>query len=160
MNALNPYMLYIKLAGAAIVVLALIALLWSWHSRGQKIERLESWQTTVVIAASEATVKPDKEGKIKMLKPEQVVSAINGLKSSLVSADAALETISETYRQAKVRADKADRDLAARLAEFDQKYARAQDRINALSNRKPAATPAEQCKAIEIDSNAPWENWR
>ena len=159
-SAANPYGLWIKLGLGLAALLALLGLVWSWHSRGQQIDALESWQTTVVLAATDATVEPGADGKRKTLKPEQVPSAISALKSSLDSANTALDQITLQANTAKTRADAADKALAAQTADFDRRYATASRRIDVLQARKPAATPAESCAAQSEDSKTAWEGWK
>jgi hypothetical protein len=160
LDAINPYSLYLKLAGAAIIAILLGLLLWSWHSRGLKIEALTSWQTSVVTAVTDATVEPGKDGKRKMLTPEGALAGIGTLKTSLDNALVALRDISKLAQDAKSRADAADKQLADEMAAFEKRYAAATRRISALEARKPAATAGEALIAIDGDSKAAWEGWR
>lgn len=156
---LNPYSLAIKIGAAAIGLIALGVLLWSWHSRGQEIDALTSWQQTVVMATTDATVTPDAKGIRKSLKPEQVAPAIAGLKRSLDGANAAIDVANGQVTDAKKRADLADAQLSVKAAAFDRLYASTSAKITALQNRKPAATPAAACEAVDADSKAAWEGW-
>lgn len=106
-----PSTFVLKLIGAGIAVLALVALIWSWQSRGQQIETLEDWQDTVVESATLATVEPDENGKRDRLAPEDVPAAIAALAASLQSADSTLDSISQGTMTAKAASDAADRAL-------------------------------------------------
>lgn len=121
MSPLKPYALAIKLAGAAILLSALVALIWSWDSRGNKIDSLESTQATIVNAVTLATVAPDEDGKRKLLKVEDVPAAIAALSNSLKSADAALSAISSGTLTAKAASDAADKALARDLDRMQQR---------------------------------------
>lgn len=124
LSPLAPYAQAIKLGLLAIVGIALLALLWSWHDRGRQIETLEATQTSIVEAATLATVEPDSNGRRTRLKPAQVPAAIAALSSSLQSADAALQAISArtvTAKAASDLADKAlDRDLDTLRSDFEK----------------------------------------
>lgn len=157
---LSPYSLAFKLAGAAIAVGALLALVMSWSSRGQTIERMTQWQNTVVIATTDATVEPDAKGKRKLLAIESVPSAIAGLKRSYDSCHGAIDTANTLALNAKTRADNADKALANQLVLFQQSYGSAEKRIEALAGRKPEATPDLQCQAVTTDSRSAWEAWK
>lgn len=112
LSPLAPYASALKLGAIALAGLALIGLAWSWHSRGQEIERLETLQTTIVNAATVATVEPDEDGRRKPLQPEAVPAAIQSLSNSLQSAETTLRSISAGAMTAKAASDAADKVLA------------------------------------------------
>lgn len=113
MNIANlvPGVSFAKLAAAAIGLAAVIGFAWSWHSRGQQIDTLEAQLDPIVIAATNAAVKPDEKGHRKPLKPEEVPAAIHALSNSLSSAGEALQAISEGALSARAASDAADRAL-------------------------------------------------
>lgn len=160
LDSLNPYSLAFKIAGIALACAALVALVFSWSSRGQTIERMTQWQDTVVLATTDATVEPDKKGKRKPLDPASVPAAIAGLKRS---ADSCLNASAERTRIAdeqRKRADAADLALANVQTIMRGEYSSAQKRIDALEKVKAAPTANLQCQAIGADSKAGWEAWK
>jgi hypothetical protein len=160
LSKLNPYTGQIKLAAFAIAGLALIALAWSWHSRGKEIERLTSWQESVQLAVTEATVEPDKRGGRKTLSPEQALQAIGTLRANYQECINTLNGIDREAGAAGARSDAADTRLKTEIADLRRRYAGAQSRIATLEARRPAATPEAACAAVDEDSKAPWELWR
>lgn len=149
---LAPYAAVIKVAAVAIPVIALVALVLSWQSRGREIERLQEWQTVVVSDVEKASGS-------KNLKPEDVPAAIAALASSLDSAYDALDKITADTREAKRKSDENDAALRRDLEQAQQRYRAASARITDLERRKPAATPEEASRAIEDDSKAAWQGW-
>lgn len=157
---LSPYSLAFKIAGIAIACGALVALVFSWSSRGQTIERMQDWQDNVVLVTTDATVEPDKKGKRKLLDPSAVASAIAGLKRT---ADSCLGASAERTRiteEAVKRANAADLALANVQTIMRGEYSSAEKRIEALERVKAAPTPDLQCKAVAEDSRAAWEGWK
>lgn len=142
-----------KIVGFGLIGIGFLLLLWSWHSRGQEITRLQDWQTQVVNATTAAA------GLRKTLAPSDVTTQINALGVSLTNVRAELDTITEDTRQAKERARVADERLAAELARFDQRYAAASRRIATLEARKPVA-PADVCPVLVDDTKDAWEGWK
>ena len=120
LSPIQPYARAIKSTMFGIAGLALLGLAGSWYVRGQKIERLEITQQSIVSAATVATVKPDKNGRKKALRPEDVPAAIQALANSLSSADRVLTAISEGTMTAKAASDAADRVLADRIARMQK----------------------------------------
>ncbi len=157
---LSPYSLILKLVGIGLVVIALVALVMSWMARGQEIESLKQWQSSVVISTTDATVLPDSKGKRKLLDAAAVPSAIAGLKRSYDSCHGAIDNANQLAALAKTRADNADAALANQLTLFQQTYSSAEKRIEALAGRKPEATPDLQCQAVTTDSRSAWEGWK
>lgn len=118
-----PGWLTLRTALAGLGALVLIALLWSWHSRGQEVERQELLLEHIADAATMATVEPDEDGKRQRLKPDQVPEAIAALKISLTSAMDALEAISEDTEEAKRISDEADARLAEQIDRMQRESA-------------------------------------
>ena len=160
LDDLSPYKLAIQLAGVAIAVAALVALIMSWSARGQQIAALEGWQRTVVQATTAATVEPDAKNVRKTLDPSQVPAAIAGLKRTSDSCLAASAERDRLTQEAKARADNADKALAAFQAVMQGEYSSAEKRIKALEGVKAAPTPELACQAIGVDSKAAWEGWK
>lgn len=156
--ALPPW-LNLKFILMWVCGLALLGLLWSWNERGHEVQRLADFQSGVVLATSQATVAPDKNGNIKLLKPEQVAAAIATLKSNEVAARTTIKTISTETQREKARADAADKRLTTELLNFKQQYNIANKRITFLTNRPPVP-PSETCKVIEDDTNSAWDGWK
>jgi hypothetical protein len=154
-----PPWLNFKFIGMWIVGLALLGLLWSWNERGHEVQRLADFQSGVVTAISNATVKPDKNGHVSLLKPGQVVEAINGLQSSYTSAKTQLVYVDTQNKANKARADESDRKLAAQIVTFNKEYSVANQKIQALMSR-PAVKPENTCKVIEDDTNSAWDGWK
>jgi hypothetical protein len=144
----------------AILVGALITVTLSWSARGQRINRLEDWQASVVQAATNATVTPDSKGQRKLLDTNQVVAAIGALNRT---ADSCLAASAASALSARCRASRTMRSRSA-LANVQTilrgEYSSAAKRIAALEATKAAATPDLQCKAIAADSKAAWEGWK
>lgn len=160
LEAINPYTLYLKIGLGLVVLLTVIGFLWSWHGRGLTIERLQSYQDSVVLAATEAAVLPDRNGKRKLLSAEAVLAVIPSLKAQLDDSLAKWRQMSSEAEIAKQRADEADKLLDQRIAEFDKRYKAATRRISNLEARVAAATPEEAHAVISGDSRAAWEGWR
>lgn len=158
-NIVLPPWLNLKWIAMWAFGLAFFVLLWSWADRGHQVQRLADFQRGVISAVSDATVEPDKNGKVAQLAPEQIVPAITGLKSSYTSARTVLATVSRESKQNKARADAADTKLATQLATFNSQYAIANRRIQFLLNRPPAK-PEDVCKVIEDDTNSAWDGWK
>lgn len=148
-----------KLALQFIVGILFMALLWSWNDRGHQVQRLADFQSGVVLATSQATVAPDKNGNIALLKPEQVAAAIATLKSNEVAARTTIKQISGDTLREKTRADAADKKLTATLKELSQAYKVSNKRITYLETRL-AVPPDQTCKVIEDDTNSAWDNWK
>lgn len=157
---LTPYGAALKLAGMAVALAALVALVMSWSSRGQTIKRLTQWGDTVVIAATDATVQPDDKGKRKLLAPEAVPAAILALKRTSDSCAAASVERTRIADEQKKRADAADLALANVQTIMRGEYSSAEKRIAALAAVKAAPTPELQCQAVGADSKAAWEGWK
>lgn len=156
--ALPPW-LNLKFIGLWVVGLALMGLLYSWNERGHEVQRLADFQAGVTQAVSVATVVPDKNGVIKLLKPEQIVPAIHGLQGSLASARSVVTDISKQSIAYKKRADDADTKLATQLALDAREFTIAQGTITSLEARKPVATE-KICPTIEADTNLAWDGWK
>lgn len=159
LTPIRPYLLYIKLGLAALALFGLGLLLWSWHVRGREIASLTEWQDAVIISVTTATLEPDKNGGRKTLKPAEIVNAIGVLRINLDRARSTLDQIDKDAKDAKSRSDASDAALRASLADAQQRYRTALDRIKGLESRKPAATPAEAAAAITEDSKAAWQGW-
>ena len=152
--------LYLKLIGGAIVAVLIGVLFTSWLSRGREIERLDSWQTTVISVTTDATVNPDGKGNRKLLTAEAVPGAIAGLKRSYDSAASTLAGISADSLKDKALQRQLDQQLAAILAGQDKSAGASAATIKALIARVSTGDPEKDCKQVDQDSNAAWDAWR
>lgn len=151
--------LYIKLAiGAALAALLGIGVS-SWLARGARIDRLESTIETVQLAATQATVEPDKNGKRKLLTPGQVPAAIFALKSSYDSAANVLAGIDMAAQRDKQIQARLDAQLSAILDNQDATADGTKARITDLLTRQATGDREKDCIAMTSDSNAPWDGW-
>lgn len=157
---MNINALYAKLIGGAILALVVGVFVASYIARGAKIERLENWQTTVVNAATAATVEPDKNGNRKSLTPESVPAAIAVLKQTADNAGAALASIDAAALKDKALQRKLDEQLTAILASQDESAAGAKARIADLLKRGTTGDKDKDCEVMAADSNAAWDGWR
>lgn len=160
MPNLSPYKIAAQIALGAIALAALVALVMSWSSRGQRIEALEDWQVSVVQATTVATVQPDSKGQRKLLLPNQVPAAIAALNRTADSCLAASAERDRIVRESKARADAADLALANVQAIMQGEFSSAEKRIKALEAVKAQPTPELQCQQIGVDSKAAWEGWK
>lgn len=152
--------LYWKLIGGGVAAAALGVGVASWMSRGAKIDRLESWQTTVVLATTLATVEPDRKGNRKALRPEDVPVAIAALKSSKDSCESTLDGIDKAALQDKAIQAKLDKQLSVILDSQDKATQGTRARINDLLTRQATGDQVKDCAIMESDSNAAWDGWR
>lgn len=152
--------LHFKLIGGAIAAILIGLLVTSWLARGREIDRLESWQTTIVGVTTDATVEPGKDGKRKLLTPEQVAGAIAGLKRSYDAAESTLAGIDQAAEKDKAIQRQLDEQLAAILAGQDKSAEGSAATIRALVARVSSGNAEEDCKVMEDDSNAAWDGWR
>jgi len=157
---LNPYAVVAKVAGIALVTIAIVALAMSWLARGQAIAEHESYEQTVIQVTTLATVVPDAKGRRKPLDRSAVPAAIAGLKSTADSCLAASSARDLLAQQAKLRADNADKALANAQVLMRGEYGSAAKRIAALEQVKAQPTPQLQCQQIATDSRAAWEGWK
>lgn len=148
----DPYIGYVKMALFAVAGLALFGLVASWYLRGQKIDRLETWQQEVQTATAVSA-------GVKSVKPNAVVGTIQALGFSLQSANSALDKITADSNAAKARSDAADAALRAELAVQRQRFQAASRRIDALDHRTAAGTSDGAAAQIEDDSKAAWQGW-
>lgn len=154
-----PPWLTLKLGLQFVAGLFVLGLLYYANDQRHQVQRLSDFQSGVVLAASQATVEPDKNGNIKLLKPEQVAAAIATLKSNEVAARTTIKSMSVDTQREKARADKADANLAATLKKLASVYSISNKRIVYLENRL-AVPPDQTCKVIEDDTNSAWDNWK
>lgn len=120
-NPLSPFAPYasaIKIGLGVVTLLAVLAFLWSWQARGEKIETQRATLDTIAAAATVATVQPDENGQRVPLKPEDVPAAIAALSSSLQNADATLRAISARTMTSRAASEAADRVLDRDLDEM------------------------------------------
>lgn len=157
---LSPYAVAAKVVAVAVAAAALVMLVMSWSARGQTINHLTEWQSSIVQVTTDATVLPDAKGKRALLKPETVAAAIAGLKRSSDSCHEAAAEVTARSEEQKKRADAADLALANVQTILKGEYSSAQARINALEHAKTGATPDLKCQAIGVDSKAAWEAWK
>lgn len=153
-------MLQWKLIGGAIGALMLGILVASWMSRGREIAHLQEWRSTVVQAATLATVEPDSKGKRKLLGPSAVPAAIAALKASFDSASFTLNGIDAKAKGEAALSKKLDSNLSAILAEQDRRAAGVAAAISDLQDRKPTGDVSKDCAVMESDSNMAWDGWR
>jgi len=115
LSPLAPYANAVKVGVGLLAVLVFVAFVWSWVARGQKIEAQQAMLSTITQAATVATVRPDRDGHRKPLRPQDVPSAIAALSTSLQSADSTLRAISQRTMTARAASQAAnavlDRDL-------------------------------------------------
>ena len=149
-----------KLIGGAIGALLIGVFIASWLARGREIDRLKEYQSTVVLAATQATVEPDKNGKRKLLSPDAVPAAIAALRRTADNAESTLASIDQAALKDKAIQAKLDEQLSAILAGQDKAAAGSSATIRDLLTRRPSGNAAEDCKVMEEDSNAPWNGWR
>lgn len=152
--------LYWKLAGGGVAAAALGIGVASWLARGAEIDRLESWQTTVVGSITLATVEPDKKGKRKPVKPEDVPAAISALALSKSNCESTLSGIDRAALADKALQSKLDKQLSAILEGQDQAAESTRTKITDLLNRKSSGDREKDCAIMEADSDAAWNGWR
>ena len=152
--------LYMKLIAGGIIAILIGVFIASWLARGREIDRLASWQQTVVDTTTLATVEPDAKGQRKLLTPEQVPGAIAALKQSFVNADQLLAAIDQAALKDAAISDKLDANLASILEDQARRSAGVNATISALLNRKPSGDKTLDCEAMASDSEAAWNGWR
>lgn len=157
---LKPYIGIAKIVGLAIVGLAFFILVLGYMQRGDQIATLEEWQRGVILTTTDATVEPDKNGRRKLLKPEQIAPAIAALKRSADSCLAASAQRDRMALDAKARADAADLALANVQTILRGEFTSAEARIRALEDVKRQPTPELSCQQSAADSKAAWEGWK
>lgn len=155
---ISPF--YWKLIGSAVFAALLGIGIASWLSRGAQIERLKETQATMVQAVTQATVPPGKDGKRKLLSPDQVPAAVAALKSSYDSAESTLAGIDRAALADKALQSKLDAQLSAILAGQDKAAEGTRSRITDLLTRKATGDREKDCQAMDADSNAAWDGWR
>lgn len=160
LTSLNPSAWAWKVGIAVIVIAAFWILAIAYMARGEKIDSLEEWQASVVLATTDATVPADAKGKRKLLKPEQIVPAIAALKRTSDSCLAASAERDRIAAEAKTRADNADRALANVQTVLRGEFSSAEARIKALEEVKRQPTPELSCQQSAADSKAAWEGWK
>lgn len=149
-----------KLIGGGVAAAALGVGVASWLSRGAEIERLESWQTTVVQSVTLATVEPDKNGIRKALRPEDVPVAVAALAASKASCESTLDGIDKAALKDKAIQTKLDEQLSALLDGQDKAAEGASARLRDLLTRQATGDHEKDCAIMESDSNAAWDGWR
>jgi len=152
--------LTMKLIGGAVVAVLIGLLFTSWLSRGREIDRLNSWQTTVIGVTTDATVEPGKDGKRKLLTAEQIPGAIAALKRSYDNAESTLAGIDKAALQDKEIQRQLDKQLAAILAGQDKSAGASAATIRELMARAATGDREKDCQLMDQDSNAPWDAWR
>lgn len=149
-----------KLIGGAVLALLVGVFVSSWLARGREIDRLKEYQSTVVLAATQATVEPDKNGKRKLLSPDAVPAAIAALRRTADNAESTLASIDQAALKDKAIQARLDEQLSQILAGQDRAAAGSSATIRDLLARKPSGDPGQDCKVMEQDSNSPWDGWR
>lgn len=160
LTSLNPSAWAWKVGIAVVVIAAFWILAMGYMARGEKIEALQGWQNSVILATTDATVEPDKQGKRKLLKAEQIAPAIAALKRTSDSCLAASAERNRIALDAKARADAADNALANVQAILRGEFNSAEARIRALEEVKRQPTPELSCQQSASDSKAAWEGWK
>ncbi len=150
----------VRLGAVVIVIAAFWILAMGYMARGEKIASLEEWQRSVILATTDATVPPGKDGKRGLLKPEQIVPAIAALKRTSDSCLAASAERDRITADAKARADAADLALANVQTVLRGEFSSAEARIKALEEVKRQPTPELSCQQSAADSKAAWEGWK
>lgn len=159
-NLVLPPWLNIKFIALWLFGLTFFALAWSWNNRGHQVDTLTNFQTAVTQAVSDAQ-EPNDKGIRPRLKPEQVVTAITGLRNSYTSAKTTIQTISAKTIEDKKRADANDAALNKQLASLKTTYSLANKRIEYLETRPPiVGDDATQCRVIKDDTNSAWDGWK
>ena len=158
--SLDPRTWAWKAALAVVVIAAFWVLAIGYMARGQKVQALEEWRGSVVLAVTDATVEPDSKGKRALLKPEQVVPAIAALNRTADNCLAASAERDRIAAEAKQRADNADRALANVQTVLRGEFSSAEARIKALESVKRQPTPELSCQQTATDSKAAWEGWK
>lgn len=152
--------LYWKLIGGGVAVILIGVFIASWLARGAEIERLSDWQSTVVQAATLATVEPDSKGRRATLDPSQVPAAIAALRRTADNATAQLEAIDQASLRDQALQRRLDEQLAAILDSQDRSAEGTRARLNDLLTRQATGDREQDCAIMENDSNAPWDGWR
>lgn len=152
--------LYWQLIGGAVLAVIVGVFIASWLARGAKIDRLESWQSSVVIAATDATVEPDKKGKRKLLDPDAVPAAIAGLKRTADSCAGTLAGINKASLAEKAIQSKLDAQLSAILDNQTKTAEGTSAKLRDLLTRKATGDREKDCALMDADSNAAWDGWR
>lgn len=152
--------IYWKLIGGAVVAILLGILVASWMARGREIDRLASWQTTVVSVTTDATVEPGKDGKRKVLTAEQVPGAIAALKRTADNAESTLAGIDKAALQDKEMQRKLDQQLSTILEGQDKSAEGSAATIRELVARVSTGDKGKDCELMDQDSNAAWDGWR
>lgn len=149
-----------KIGLGVVIAAAFFALTLGYMARGDKIAAMTEWQNTVILATTDATVEPGKDGKRKLLTAAQIAPSIAALKRT---ADSCLAGVAESNRivsEAKTRADNADQALANVQVVLRGQFSSAEARIKALESVRAAKTPELACQAVGNDSKAAWEGWK
>jgi len=149
-----------KLIGGGVLALLVGIFVASWLARGREIDRLKDYQSTVVLAATQATVEPDKNGKRKLLNPDAVPAAIAALRRTADNAESTLASIDQAALKDKAIQARLDEQLSQILAGQDRAAAGSSATIRDLLQRRASGDPEQDCKAMETDSNTPWTGWR
>lgn len=149
-----------KLIGGGVLALLVGIFVASWLARGREIDRLKDYQSTVVLAATQATVEPDKNGKRKLLNPDAVPAAIAALRRTADNAESTLTSIDQAALKDKAIQARLDEQLSQILAGQDRAAAGSSATIRDLLQRRASGDPEQDCKAMEMDSNTPWTGWR
>lgn len=152
--------LYVKLILGGVLAAFLGIGTASWLARGAEIDRLEAWQTTVVQAATQATVEPDAKGKRVALTVDQVPAALAGLRATKDRCEATLAGIDMTALRDKALQARLDSQLSAILDSQDQSAEGTKARLTDLLTRRATGDQAKDCEAMVADSNAAWDGWR
>lgn len=159
-----PWLKVAKWGGIVFaVVLVIGAGLWA---RGViERTRLERDQAVADVAdfrriVTDATVPPGAKGERPLLSTADAKGALAGAIRDRDDARVTLARVDRETKAAKVRADRADANLAQTQAANLRRLGAAQTRIDELERGRSSASAAENEAAIEDDSRAAWEAWR
>lgn len=152
LGPLSPYAGAVKAAMFGIAGLALVGLGVSWHMRGQEVQHLRSWQSTVTSTLASAT-------HVESLRFDDVNATISTLGANVDAYQAEYNRISNEAELAQMQSLANDAQLQAELHEQQTRYQAATARIEALERRPKAASPDAAAKQIEDDSKAAWSGW-
>lgn len=162
LDPIKPYLGAIKLAAGIAAFGVLAFFVTSYMERGRDLKVLRHWQEVVIDVTTEATVKPNKDGKRRRLEAQDVVAAIGTLSVNYRECQRTLDEIDREAGEFGERSVKADNRLKDELKQAEKKYQAAVSRISRLETTvgDEAAACEARLKTISDDSKAAWEGWK